>query len=31
MAEMASLRQRYQLPALADRPLQGLPSGDHWR
>jgi hypothetical protein len=31
MAEMASLRQRYQLPALADRPLQGRPGGNHWR
>jgi hypothetical protein len=31
MAEMASLRQCYQLPALAERPLQGRPGGNHWR
>ena len=31
MGEMASLRQRYQLPVIADRPAQGRPGGNHWR
>lgn len=30
-AEMASLRQRYQLPEMGDRPLKGRPGGSHWR